>query len=300
MEEIKIKENIRWIKLLNPTEEEVRKLGEELKLHPIICESLMKRSDRSKVEIHKHCLFLIYHLPVYDPAEQVSRRAEMDIVALKDTLITTIYEPLEPLDQFGQDLNDRLKGKISDTAEMLYYLLQEMNEFSMRQLRHVEKKLNHVGEQLFNEADRDLLKEISYIKRDLLAFSIIAVPQHGTLSSLLESCEAFWGEDSKVYFSRLLGDFLKVQHLLDNLKSTIESYSTTVSQLFQLDTAVIMKRFSVLALLTFPLMLYSTIALQPTVEKTFIRTPQDFWMVFGIIFLVIIAFAFALRKKGWF
>jgi len=214
-------------------------------------------------------------------------------------VIAVTYEPLEPIIQFERDLELGRRLVINSTAEAIYYILEEVNDFSLRQLKHVERKVNYIGELLFKELNRRLLEEISRVKRDLLDFSIIEVPQRAVLESLLEVGQDFWGGEVKIYFSDLLGDYLKVHHLFENLKAVIASYSQTISQIFEFKTSEIIRRFSILGFLTFPLILYATIALQPTVEKTFIHTAADFWLIFGIIALVVIGIAVFFRKKGW-
>jgi magnesium transporter len=299
MNQITINKNLRWIHFENPKENEIKELATQFKIHPIILDELLRPSDRSKVENHGNYIFLVFHLPIYVVEERTSRRSEIDFIATKSALITVAYERLEPVEQFGRSLERKLKNQITNTAEMIYYLIENVNDFSMRQLKHVERKVNFVGELLFKKQDRKLLEEISYVKRDLLDFSIIAVPQRSTLESLLEVGTEFWGEENKIYFSDLLGDFLKVRYTLENLKTTIESYSETLSQIFEFKTSEVVRRFTVLVFLTFPIMLYATIVLQPKIEHILIKEPADYWFQMGIVAALVVGIAIFFRKKGW-
>ena len=297
---ILINHNLRWIHISSPKEKDIQFLKKEFNVHPLILDELLTQSDRSKGENYEDYLFMVYHLPIYDVEHRTSKRAEVDFIAKKKVLITVSYETLEPLVQFENDLEKKFYSKkIESTAQMIYYIVEEIHNFSIRQLKHVEAKVNFVGDQLFKRQDRKLLEEISYIKRDISDFSIIAVPQRAALESLLEAAARIWDAKYKIYFSDLLGDFLKINYQLKNLRATVESYSETVSQIFEFKTSEIIRRFSVLAFLTFPLILYATISLQPTVEKTFINTAPDFWRIFAIITAVIVGLAFVFRKRGW-
>jgi len=299
MKENIINKKIRWLEITNPSKKEIQQIQNQFRIHPLISDELLAPSDRAKIETYDNYVFIVYHLPIYNIPEQTSRRAEIDIIATKEVLITVTYETLEPVKQFGRDLEKRALKNIKSTAELIYYLLEEVNDFSLRQLKHVEKKVHYIGEQLFKRLDRKLLEDISRIKRDILDFSIIAASQRTSLESLSAKGLLFWGREMYVYFSDLLGDFLKVHYLLENLRATVESYSQTVSQLFGFKTSEIIRRFSILGFLTFPLILYSTIALQPTVEKTFIHNPADFWFIFGLILIIVIGLALIFKKKGW-
>lgn len=299
LKQINIGKNVHWLHIADPKEKEIKYLRDKFKVHPLILDELLVPSDRSRVERYNDYLYIVYHLPIYNISYRTSRRSEIDLIVTKKTLITVSYENLEPLTQLERDLETKLNKNIKSTAELLYHILEEVNNFSFRQLKHVEKKVNFVGDQLFKRQDRKLLEEISYIKRDILDFAIIAVPQRTTLESLLETGTSFWGSETKIYFSDLLGDFLKVNYLLENLKATIDSYSQTVSQIFEFKTSEIIRRFSILGFLTFPLLLYASIALDDKASSLFIHDASDYWLQLGGVAIMVIGLAIFFRKKGW-
>lgn len=293
---------ITWIQLQKPSEKDIKELKGLFEIHPIIQEEIYRPSDRSKVENYEDYIFAVYHLPIYNERERTSRRVELDFIATENLLITVSYEKIEPLTEFSREVekNVGLKNKIQNPAQLIYYILQEVNVFSLRQLRHVEQKVNAVGTEIFKHPDQELLEEISYIKRDLLDFGIIAAAQKTTLESFLHIGADFWGKDVEIYFSDLLGDFLKVHYLLENLRATIVSYSETVSQIFQFHTSNIVRRFSILGFLSFPLLLYATVTLQPQIAPTIFADPLEFWLIFALIIVIVVGLLMIFRKKGWF
>jgi magnesium transporter len=301
MQKIKINK-ITWIQLQNPSEKEVKELEGLFEIHPIIQEEIYRPSDRSKVEKYNDYVFAVYHLPIYNKKERTSYRAEIDFISTKDTLITVSYKKIEPLLEFNSKLkkDGGLRNKIQNPAQLIYYILQEANVFSLRQLRHVEDKVKAVGTEIFKHPDQALLEEISYIKRDLLDFGIVAAAQKTTLESFLRVGTEFWGKNMEVYFSDLLGDFLKTHYLLENLRATIVSYSETVSQIFQFHTSNIVRRFSILGFLSFPLLLYATVTLQPQIAPTIFASPLEFWLIFALIIVIVVGLLMIFRKKGWF
>jgi magnesium transporter len=291
---------LQWLHFTDPKEKDIKFLKSHFRIHPLILDELLTASDRSKVENYDQYIFVVYHLPIYNTEERTSRRSEIDIIANKEALITVTYEELEPVLQFERDIEKKLNNQIESTAQMIYYLIEEVHNFSTRQLKHVESKVNFVGDQLFKRREgRKLLEEISYIKRDILAFAIIAAPQRTTLESLMRAGEKFWGKKYRIYFSDLLGDFLKVNYLLKNMQATIESYSETISQIFEFKTSEVIRRFSILAFLGVPLLLYATVLLQPEIDEVMVKTPADYWLQMGAVFVLVVILAFIFRKKGW-
>ena len=144
-----------------------------------------------------------------------------------------------------------------------------------------------------------MLQRISFIKRDILDYGVIVKPQALLLQSLRDLGAGFWGESLRVYLSDLIGDNLKITQQLENFRETIESCEETNGQLLNAKTNAVMQRFSILAFLTFPLMLYTALFTVDTVAATF-PAPRDFWIGFGIVLFITIVTIYVFKKKGIF
>lgn len=300
MQETQLPHHIKWFHFTNPQSSDLKTLREHFPtLHPIVFEELLTASERSKVENFGEYLFAVYHLPVYNPLNKTSKRTEIDFVLTKDAILTVSYERLDALTEFKTEVENKKFGDIQSTGIFLYHLIEKINQFSLRELRHIEKKVNAIGNSLFTSQNTDLLEKISYVRRDILEFSIIATPQKAIIESLIHEGKKFWGDDIHVYFSDILGDFLNIHYLFENLKESIDSYSDTITQMLQFRTSEIMRKLSIVSVLTFPLLLYSTIALQPEVAASFIKHHIDFWILFGVVAIVTIFLAFLFKKKNW-
>lgn len=250
--------NITWIDIAKPTKQDVEFVAKQHKFHPIVLDELLHTSTRSRVEAYDQYLFLTYHLPVYDPFMKTSRKAEIDFLITKNTVITVHYEELEPINNFIRNVTNNPHFKetsMENTGKLVYTLIEEVINFSMRQLRHIEENVTGLTQELFNGKEDAMLRKISYVKRDLLDYRIISRPQEILLRSLKEAGIRFWGEEMSVYFSDLAGDHLKVIQHLENYKETVDSLEETNSQLLDAKTNAVMQRFNILAFLTIPIII---------------------------------------------
>lgn len=295
-----IEGKIKWIDIAKPTKHDVAYLRTLHDFHPLILDELLHVSERAKVEQYDSYLYLTYHFPVYNPEQRTSRRSEIDFLITKDTLITVHAEPLEPLAIFARHLNDHPRTKtqiFSSGGYLLYYILQEFNTFSLRQLRHIEQNVISVTKNLFTHQEYRLLQRISFIKRDILDYGVIAKPQSMLLHSLRDVGTTFWDKDLKTYFTDLIGEHSKVTQQLENFRDTIESCEETNSQLLNAKTNAVMQRFTILAFLTFPMMLYTSIFSVNTVSA-FFSDPSDFWVGLGVVFFVTLCTIYIFQRKG--
>ena len=298
------KGKINWINLIRPSEKELAALKKEFGIHPIIIEELSQQSARSKVEIYGNYMYIVYHLPVYDSKERVSKRGEIDFLVIKNTVITVTYEPLEPIQILEEKIeeNEPYKERLlsADTARLFYYLMESCLLFSLRQLQHIDEKVEDIRNNLFQNKEKSLLEKISYVKRDLLSYYLITKSQTSIFNSLNKVGPDFFGGHTKVYFSDLEGDFLKVMQSCENYKETIDSFEHTNTQMLTIRMTKVMQRFSVLAFLTFPIMVFLALFTINTSSRPIVgHTPYDFWILAGIVVGALLIMTIIFKKKDW-
>lgn len=298
-----VKGKFTWIDVQNPTKKDIEFIRKQHKFHPIILDELLHTSARSRVEPYEKYLFMTYHLPIYDKGEKSSRKGEVDFLITKDKIITVHYEDLEPLNNFWRRLSndpvfkERALGE--STGRMIYYMLEEILFFSQRQLRHIEDEVTQLTKNLFQNEEKRLLEDISYLKRDILDYSIISKPQAIILESLREVGGKFWGEQMRIYLSDLSGDHLKIMQLLDNFKETVDALEQTNSQLLNAKTNSVMQRFTVLAFLTYPIVILTSFFNASIIDNLISNNPLIFAGISLIVIMVTMGLLVFFRKKGW-
>lgn len=298
-----IKDKITWIDIIKPTRDDLDFLKKQHKFHPIILDELLHFSTRSRVEFYKDYLYMTYHLPMYDPAIKTSRRAEIDFLVTKDLVITVRYEDLEPTENLYRVIsnNPHFKERAlgSDSGQLVYYLIQEIIAFSMRQLRHVEENISYITQEIFKGREEEILQKISYVKRDVMDYSIISHPQEILLNSLLDVGTKFWGEEARIYLNDTVGDHYKVTQHLENYREVIESLESTNGQLLSAKTNRVMQRFTILAFLTFPLLFFTSLATINFIGDFLAVSAIRFWLIFFSVLTLIVALVIIFRKRGW-
>ena len=298
-----IKGKLTWIDVQNPTKKDIEFIRKQHRFHPIILDELLHTSARSRVEPYEKYLFLTYHLPIYDKNIKSSRKGEVDFLITKDQIITVHYEDLEPLNNFWRRLNNDKNFKDlalgDNTGRLIYYLIEEILSFSQRQLRHIEENVTELTKELFQNNESQLLQRISYLKRDILEYSIISEPQKIILESLKEVGGKFWNENMKIYLSDLSGDHLKIMQHLYNFKETVDSLEQTNSQLLNAKTNAVMQRFTVLAFLTYPIVILTSLLNASVVDDYIGSNPLVFGSIFILVLLITIILLVIFRKRGW-
>lgn len=286
------KGKISWIDITKPKQEDLDFLEKKYKFHKIILKELEHPSARARVEYYKDYLYLIYHFPIYDVREATSRNTEIDFLITKDAVITAHYEKIDELNHF-KNLN------FESSLDLAYQIIEHLLSFEERQLAHIGEKIETVGRELFHDREKEVLTAISRLKRDVSEYRIIVRRQSPILKSFIEHGTTFWGEKASIYLRSLEGNHLRVSDQVEDYRETISDFEDTNNQLMNVKATEVMKTFTILAFLTFPLMLIAAIFSMKTRDTPFINMPGAFWIVFGIMIISMTTMYRYFRNKDW-
>lgn len=296
--------NLTWVDIEKPTTKDIDWLKTNFNFHPVTLEELIPPSAREKVEQFPDYLFMVMYIPIFNDKKRTTKPAELDILTTKNRVITVHQEPIEPLGSFlkkcqVKGIKDKCFGET--TGHLIYYLIEDLLNFTSRQLNHVAKNVERVEDGIFKNIERDMIKEISFIKRDVLDFRIAVKPMHRILNSLREKCGNFWPEqeDLKIYFNDLVSDYEKIWGEADNFTETINALEITNTNLLNDKTNAIVKTFTILSFITFPTMLIITLLQVDTATNPIRNLPNDFWIIVGFALLTIMGMWLYFKTRKW-
>jgi magnesium transporter len=298
IEEIKGKTD--WIKISSPTEEDIEFLKEKFNFHPVILHEIASPSSRTKVENYGEYIYTVYHLPIYNLEKKTSQETEIDFIATKKCIITTQYKEIESVDELFSELKEKDEKNIlnGEPEKLFYEILQRSLIFSLRQLFHIGDKIKKIGNSIFKGKEKEMIKEISIVKRDILDQRLIAKPQRTILESLIIKGESFFEKDSRIYFNDLLGDHNKLWNTLDNFKETIEALESTNNTLFNSKTNEIMKLLTIMTFFALPLSLLVNTFSMSNIYTPLTDNPYGFWIVIiAMVFISLGLYTFFKIKK---
>lgn len=300
-----IENDLTWVDIEKPTTKDIDWLKNNFNFHPVTLGELIPSSQREKVEHFNDYLFLVTYIPIFNEKKRTTTPVEVDFLITRNHLITVHNESLEPIKTFAEKCRNKpeLKNKYFGlaTGHLFYWLNEEFLNFAERQLVHIGKNIQRIEEGIFKNLERDMIREISMIKRDILDFRIAIRPLHRIFESLNNKALKFWKDetDLAVYFSDLLGDYEKVWNEIDNYTDTINALETTNTNLLNDKTNTIVKTFTILSFITFPTMLIITLLQVETATNPIRNLPNDFWVIVGFALLTILGMWLYFKTRKW-
>jgi len=297
-----IKGKVRWVDIVNPGSQDIKWIRDTYGFHQVIIEELKGPSARAKVEFYGTYLYFIYYFPIFDEKERVSRRSEIDFLITKKDVITVRYEEITVLEELKRTLNPENRA-MESTMRLLHVILETLLAFQNRQLNHIREKVEEISAEIFKDRERqrerELLAKISYVKRDISQYRLIVKPQKHTLESLSGIGCGFLGQDCQVYLGDLMGEHLKVIDQLEDYRQAVDDFETTNNQLINIKTTEVAKTFTIMAFLTFPLMLFAALFSMNTKNTPLVGHPNDFWIILSLMITAMAGMFAYFRSKDW-
>jgi magnesium transporter len=297
-------QNFLWLNITRPQKKDIEYLKTNFNFHPIVLKELQKPSVRAHVDHFEDYLYFVYHIPIYDPSIHSSVPKEIDFIVTKNCLITATYEEIDIFEDFFKKCKEDLKFQelyMKDgPGGVIVEIIKIAIQFAFRELTHIAEKLRKVENEIFLEGrdEEKKVKEISFIKRDILNFQLITRPHQKLLHSLFLEGSKFFGRKYRVYFSTIEAEEMKVNDTLQNYRDMIDSLEETNSNLINIKINKIMKIITVLAFITFPLTFLSSLFGMNVKYAPFLGKPGDFWVIsLSMLVLAFLMFAYFKRKK---
>ncbi|RJQ13637.1 hypothetical protein C4553_03110 [Candidatus Parcubacteria bacterium] len=295
---------ITWVDIHNPTDKDIEYLKTNYNFHPLILTELTKSTLRPKVDTYDDHFYMVLHFPIFSQQELTTLPYEFDFIITKDALITAHFTKIDLFDDFFNTLknNEPLQKKYlqqPNPGYLLNHLITIFFNFALRELDHIKINLDKIENRIFKDHSKNnLVEQISVVRRDIINFRRIILPQRTTLESLVDAAAQYFGKESAHYFSGLLGRYLLVWNNLENHKEAAEAIQATNESLITTRTNQIIKTLTIITTILLPLNMISQVFFVQ-LNSPFLESEMSFWI--GIIAMTAIAASLLVifKKRDW-
>jgi magnesium transporter len=295
-------EGLRWINIERPRQIDRAWLEEHFDFHPLDYEDVFSRNQRPKVDEYEGYLFVVLHFPVFDKRVNRLNGAEVDIFVGPDFLITLPNEGLQPLQYLfdrcrtNEDIREDMFSK--GAGYLLYKVVDACVDASFPMLRKMGLKLERLEQAIFEEeANREIVRDLSNAKQEIINFRKIVRPQRVALKDLERTKRYVTGE-LDIYFDDINDASERVWDMLENFKEVIEGLENTNEAVLSHrlnDSIRVLTAFSVIML---PLTLIASV-LGMNVGVPGEGSIHAFWITIGVMLSVLTGMVLWFRKRGW-
>jgi magnesium transporter len=300
MQEIKT-EKFSWIDFQEPNADDILKIKKRFNLHPLVVEEFSTPTLRPKAVEYDNCVYLAIHIPLYDSENKTTYPGELDIVICENTLITSHDVEIYQLGDFFNELKRSKKKRElfmqQSPGALLRYILEMLLESCFPRLDHISRKLDNIEKEIFARHEKEMVFEISLVKRDILNFRRTMKPQRSVFESLTQE-HKYIEKELRPYFQDLIGTNIRIWNMLESAKETIESLEATNNSLLSNQLDMTMKVLTIFSAVMLPMTVYSNI-LAISADIPFGKDPNAFWIHLSIMLALSLATITIFKAKKW-
>jgi magnesium transporter len=224
-------EELAWVNIERPTERETSYLAEHYPFHPLDLDDCLSRIQRPKIDEYEDYLFLVFHFPVFNKEARVTTPSQLSVFIGDGYLITLHSGELKPLVKLFRecqiDEETRRRNMSGGSGYLLYQIIDRLVDYCLPILNKIGSNIERVDEETFAHPMPRAIREISILRRDVIAFRRIIWPMRAVVGSLKSKAARFTKEDMSVYWDDLVDHVDRIWDGLDEYKEIIEGLNDT-------------------------------------------------------------------------
>jgi magnesium transporter len=291
-----------WIDLEKPTAEEAREAMLEARIPLELMSDITTPTPRSSVTHAGGVVKIMIDYPVVKRTD-IERPHDIKFFITKTALVTAHYEDITAFHTWKKEFEMlALLGRTEKIhgGNLFTCLMNVLYDTLTKKLDYLDTQLESIEHEIFNEHEKEMVLEISKVSRKLIAFKQ-ALVAHG---DVMHDARPFLIKIFGTKFEPALGTLDDLyEHIMRRLAALTESASElreTNHALVSTKEGEVMKTLTIMAFVTFPLSLFSSMFGMNTNHTPIVGFEYDFWVIVSIMVGIATTFFIYFRYKRWF
>ena len=294
-----------WVHLERPLPDDLADLAERFGFHELDVEDVLSRRQRPKIDEYPDYLFIVLHLPVFDPSVGRLNTGELDMFVGPDFVITIPNQELQPVEYLFERVrsSEEFREKLFSRGSgyLLYRIVDDSFDYCFPMLRKIGNKLDAIEDDIFEEErSEEVVRDISKAKQEIINFRKVIRPQRPVLRDLENYKQRFLAPDLdiEIYFDDIVDAHERIWDMLENYKEVIEGLEDTNESVLNHRVNEILRVLTAISVIVLPLTLIASIwGMNVGVPGE--GNSLDFYVVIAAMAVILVGMLSYFRRRGW-
>jgi len=297
-------DNLKWVHVLNPSDEDYEFLLDEFGFHPLDIEDCRSINQRPKIDEYDDYYFLILHFPYFDKANRFIRVKEVKIFWGKDYIVTIGHSHWVVRNLFKQMQERKEKGEtdsedITNSSDtLLYNILDRLMIETYTLILRVGSEVDTINYDIFAKQPDKVIEHISITRKNVIFLNTTFKPQLRVFHKFESGGIKGFAEDMEEYWGNILDQYQKMFDMVEDYGELIMGLSKTFDSLQTNKANEMMKVLTIISMTMLPLTVISSIY-GMNVNLPFAEHKNSFWIVCGLMLVTVIGLLFYFKRKRW-
>lgn len=304
IEKIKFGEsNFTWVNINKPDESTIQHLRRNYKFHPLDLEDILSELQRPKIDDYEDYLFMILRLPIKSARTKSLKTSDLKIF-VSQKFVITVHNNDPTIRNVFEKCRKRKKAKEDYMGKgagyFLYMIIDDLFESCFPLRDNLTKMLNDLERDVFaSDYSRDRLKDILLLKKDIINFRRVIMPQRALIAQLEHKNKKFLPENLDVYFDDVVDKIEKIWNNLENLQELVASLQETNESIISHNTNNVIKILTVFSVVMLPLTFITGFYGMNVHGLPFAADGNSVEIITGILIGVVVVMLAYFKYKKW-
>ena len=296
-----------WYYLHDFEADDLLYLKKKFKFHALDLKDLSGGLQRSKIDVYRNYVFLVFQLPGEPMGKQANGREysqenQLFIFAGTDYVVTIAPGRNKLLNNlYSKVVNSpRLREEYfsQNGGYLLYKILDRLLSQAWSSVYVLDQPIREIEHSIDGDTQRPLVFDIARLRRHVLRYKSILDPERLVIHSLTSLPPALLGKDLHEYFDDIDDYIEKMWSVLQSYEQRILTLHDINQSLISFQTNRVMKILTVFSVALLPLTLFTGVY-GMNITLPFDGHPYAIWSFFVTIALFIALTIFYLKKRDW-
>ncbi|MBX3061351.1 MAG: magnesium transporter CorA family protein [Anaerolineae bacterium] len=293
-----------WMDIVDPSEEEIRWLEQQLELHPTVVEDLLRVDQRPTLLVYPRYIFL----SLFQPNVRLNKVEGKEIHCLigKKFFVTVRQSDATAVDTAYNRVAQNTSTWRQGIPYFLYLITQFVIDAYYPLLDRMSMQLNQLEEALManGKPANSARKPLYVVKQQLITLRQMVAPQREVLSNAIGEERISETADIRDLFRHLYERLLRIYDIVDAQRDLSNNVLDMIESRDSNKLAETVNRLTLLSMIFLPLTFITSLfelnfatTIDPVVLP--ISGAAMLFLVIGLMALSVGGMAFLFRKKGW-
>lgn len=288
-----------WIDLNSPTKEEVDSLVLTQNINPVTAKDLLAPTPSQFAKEDGQTIYTVLHIPAFRHAHTTEDSQEVDCIISAGGLITARYDSIDALHYFAKRMEVSEALNKNPDLHLFFGMMAEIYKSLADELAYMEDWMKEIEKNIFEGQEKAMVFTISNASRNLLNFKRIMDPHGNVFEFLREVGKEKFGEAFGAEAKMLIEEWRRIMKRVSNQMDLVIELRETNNAMLTTKQNEIMKNLAVIGSVLLPLTIIGQVFGLSVRDFPLKEDPNAFWIVVGLMFVVMVASIVYARVKKW-
>jgi magnesium transporter len=287
-----------WVDVVDPTADEITRIGEEFHFHPLALEDVARGGQRPKVDQYDGYQFIVFYGLTSENGQIATH--EVDIFLARHCMVTFHKSDLPVIAETAERWRtNAAKLGSHDVGFLLHSLLDSLVDGYFPVLDDIAERADDLEESIILAGQPTLQADILRLRRELLLIRRVAGPERDVMNVLIRRDPPLFSSKEIVYFQDVYDHLLRVADTVDIYRDMLSSVLDANLSMVSYTLNVVVKRLT-----SYSIILMSISIIAGIYGMNFVFMPELDWrwgypFALGLMILISTVEVGIFRRIGW-